>query len=196
MSTPLLELGVVLRARRKSATKGDSTVKLRPCRWSQLDPAYFADSADAGVELKIEADWAGSGRQLAAAMTAKWSDGRVATVQGGNAPVAALFTDQQLDFLARCARGRVNLAAATALPTFRATRWDTFAPEPGLSIRAERWTVDDGPDFLELSLVSTVDQAETAQAALRTYAAAQGLTEDPTPDNKTQRILTLLTTRL
>jgi hypothetical protein len=29
--TPLLDIGVVLRARKKSGTKGDSTVKLRPC---------------------------------------------------------------------------------------------------------------------------------------------------------------------
>ena len=110
-STPLLDLGVILRARRKSETKGDSTVKLRPCRWSQLDKQYFANVDDDVTELKIEADWTESGRQLAASMTAKWSDRRIAKVQAGGEPPAALFNDRQQDFLTLCGRGRVNLSA-------------------------------------------------------------------------------------
>lgn len=61
-STPLLDIGIVLRVRGKSGTKGDSTVKLRPCRWSQLSERYFTDQKLDGNELKIEADWAGPRR--------------------------------------------------------------------------------------------------------------------------------------
>jgi hypothetical protein len=93
-ATPLLDLGVILRARRKSDAKGDSTVKLRPCRWSQLDGQYFVNADDGVTELKVEPDWAGSGRQLAASMTAKWSDGRMSKVQTGDEPPAYLFTDR------------------------------------------------------------------------------------------------------
>ena len=57
--TPLLEIGVILRVRGKSGSKGDSTVKLRPCRWSQLTADFFANAESDDSELKIEADWAG-----------------------------------------------------------------------------------------------------------------------------------------
>ena len=126
--TPLLDLGVILRARRKSDSKGDSTVKLRPCRWSQLDGQYFVNADDGVTELKVEPDWAGSGRQLAASMTAKWSDGRMSKVQAGDEPPASLFSDRQREFLALCSGGRINLSALTALTAFTATRWKEFPP--------------------------------------------------------------------
>jgi hypothetical protein len=196
-STPLLELGVVLRARRKSEDKGDSTVKLRPCRWSQLDGKYFENADHGDTELKIEADWAGSGRQLATSMTAKWSDRRMSKVQAGDEPPAALFTGEQRDFLALCSRGRINLSALTALPAFAATRWNPFPATAGgdLSVRAERWTIEGGDDFLELSVVSTVDRAAADQAALESFVAGQALTVDDSPDSKTQRVLSTLVAR-
>ena len=58
-TTALLDIGVVLRVRGKTATTGDSTIKLRPSRWSQLDPEYFENREIGDEELKIEADWAG-----------------------------------------------------------------------------------------------------------------------------------------
>ena len=191
-STPLLELGVVLRARRKSASKGDSTVKLRPCRWSQLDDD-FAENVEADdTELKIEADWSGSRRSLAAAMTVDWDDGRLDRVRDGDLPPAALFSALQRDFLARCGRGRVNLATVTALPSFEAVRWEAFAATVGgidLSIRAERWTIAGGSDFLELSIVSDVDGAAESQAALDDFATGRSLIVDRSEENKTQRVL-------
>jgi hypothetical protein len=197
-STPLLDLGVVLRAREKSATKGDSTVKLRPCRWSQLDGQYFHNDENDATELKIEADWAGPRRQLATSMTTKWSDRRMSTVEVGDRPVAGLFTDEQRDFLTRCAPGRINLSAVTALPAFTATRWDTFpATSEGLelSVRAERWTIEDGDDFLELSIVSSVDRGLSDQTALHSFVSSKGLTVDDSPDNKTRRVLSTLVAR-
>jgi hypothetical protein len=194
-STPLLELGVILRARRKSASKGDSTIKLRPCRWSQLD-ADFAENAEAdGAELKIEADWAGPRRSLAASMTADWDDGRLDRVRAGELPPAALFSKRQESFLARCGGGRVNLGVVTALRSFEAVRWDAFPATVGhveLSIRAERWTLTAERDFLELSIVSDVDSAAGAQAALDSFATSRGLPVDPTSENKTRRVLDFL----
>ena len=197
-ATPLLDLGVVLRARGKSGTKGDSTVKLRPCRWSQLDGQYLHNADDDGTELKTEADWAGPKRLLATSMTAKWSDQRLSRVQAGDEPAAALFTDEQRDFLARCAPGKINLAAVTALPAFAATRWDTFpaaAEGVELSVRAERWTIEDGDEFLELSIVSTVDRAVADQAALQSFVTGKALPIDDSTDTKTRRVLITLVTR-
>jgi hypothetical protein len=197
-STPLLDLGVILRARTKSETKGDSTVKLRPCRWSQLDPEHFANSDDGTTELKIEADWAGSARRLTASMTADWSGHRWTEVQAGDEPPAELFNQQQRQFLERCGSGRVNLAALTALPAFAAVRWDAFpATVDGvdLSVRAERWTVDGAGDYLELSILSTVEQGAVDQAALQRFVAGNGLTAEASERNKTERVLDALVAR-
>ena len=65
-----------------------------------------------------------------------------------------------------------------------------------ISVRAERWTIEGGEDFLELSIVSTVEQAAADQAALRSFVAAKALTVDDSPDNKTKRVLTTLVGRL
>jgi hypothetical protein len=197
-ATPLLDLGVILRARRKSDAKGDSTVKLRPCRWSQLDDRFVTNRKDGDLELKIEADWAGSKRGLAAALTVDWSDGRVSEVSAGTRPPADLFSSTQQDFLARCGNGRVNLATLTALPAFQATRWDEIETEVGgteLSIRPERWTLPGGEEFLELSIVSDPDQADADRAALDGFAAAHSLAVDLSQENKTQRVLGHLVTR-
>jgi hypothetical protein len=193
-SMPLLDTGVILRARKKSGAKGDSTVKLRPCRWSQLDDKFFADHKDESddTELKIEADWAGPNRALTASMTVDWSDGRLDAVLAGDVGPVELYSAQQLDFLASCSRGRVNLAAITALPVFTATRWDAIPADIGgveLSIRPERWTIPDGDDFLELSIVSDPERAEADQVALDGFLAARSLTVEQGQENKTQRVL-------
>jgi hypothetical protein len=197
-ATPLLDLAVILRVRRKSDSKGDSTVKLRPCRWSQLGDGFTGNWKDGSTELKIEADWAGSRRGLAAAMTVDWSDGRVSEVSAGTREASAVFNQAQRDFLSLCGAGRVNLATLTLLPAFPATRWDPIDAEVGgvgLRIRPERWTLPGGDDFLELSIVSDPDQAEVQRSALDGFVAAHSLTADPSQQNKTQRVLNHLVTR-
>jgi len=195
-ATELLDLGVVLRARAKSATKGDSTVKLRPCRWSQLDKRFFSNGTFGTAELKIEADWAGTKHALAASMTREWTDSRLS---GGEVSVADLFTTDQLDFLSTCSGGRVDLRAVSPLPPIKATRWAKFAAVAAgehLDVRAERWQLDDTLDFLELSIVSTVEEAPKAQLALTTFLADQALPPDDNQDSKTQRVLNHLIARL
>ena len=76
-STPVLDVGVVLRVRGKSGPKGDSTVKLRPCRWSQLSEDFFANTETDESELKIEADWAGD-----QAITRRVADDRLERTTG------------------------------------------------------------------------------------------------------------------
>lgn len=184
-ATPLLDLGVVLRVRRTSGRKGDSTVKLRPCRWSQLHRDYTEPD---GKELKIEADWAGDRHSLAASLTLEWDDDRL---DRGLAP-ADLFGERAAEFLDRCAPGRVNLATVTALRRFDAVRWAAFPAEVDgvpVSIRAERWTVAADLDFLELSVVEPPGGAVKAQAALEAFATSHGLPPDKSPLNKTQRVL-------
>jgi hypothetical protein len=196
--TPLLNNGVVLRARMKSGTKGDSTVKLRPCRWSQLSGDFFTNHETDVNELKIEADWAGPKRTLAASLTAEWDDDRVAAVRSGSLPPAGLFDQEQRRFLEQCSNDPVNLDALTALADITATRWKEFPAEvdgPDLSVRAERWVIDGAIDFLELSIVSDLDRAERDQAALQHFLAKHSLTVEQNQENKTQRVLSYLVAR-
>ena len=197
-STPLLDIGVVLRARKKSGTKGDSTVKLRPCRWSQLSGNFFANRDNDSAELKIEADWAGPKRTLAASLTTDWDDDRVVAVQSGNLPPADLFDQEQRRFLEQCSNGLVNLDALTALADITATRWKEFPAKvagPDLSVRAERWVIAGAIDFLELSIVSDLVRAERDQAALQYFLADRSLIVEQNQENKTQRVLSYLVAR-
>jgi hypothetical protein len=197
-ATALLDTGVTLRARAKSGGKGDSTIKLRPCRWSQLHQDFSANRTSGDAELKIEADWAGDKHVLAASMTVDWTDSRLSAVQTGERPVASLFSEDQIRFLDTCADGRVELATVSALPTIAATRWQSFPVSVAgleLDVRAERWQIAEGLDFLELSIVSTVDQAPKDQEALMTAATDRSLSLDVSRDSKTQRVLEHLIAR-
>lgn len=197
-STPLLDIGVVLRVRGKSGTKGDSTVKLRPCRWSQLSEKFFANQESDGHELKIEADWAGAKRTLAASFTADWDDDRLDSVRSGDLNPGALFTKEQRQFLDACSPDPVNLDALTVLSDITATRFDEFTAEAGgstLSCRAERWEIDGAFDFLELSIVSNLARAGRDLAALHHFLADHDLAVEPQQDNKTQRVLHHLVAR-
>lgn len=194
--TPLLDAGVVLRARDKGGARDDATVKLRPCRRSQLTPHWLAaregGNEGEGWELKLEADWAGSRKALAASITADRPDDRIGKVRNRDCPLSRLFTEDQQRFLLDCAGIQVNLDMLTLLPPIAATRWTPFgAPEtdPELEIRAERWRVDDVLDFLELSIVADVDHAGSGQAALEHFVGSHGFDCDAAPETKTRRVL-------
>jgi hypothetical protein len=167
---------LVLRVRGKTATTGDSTIKLRSSRWSQLDPEYF-ENRDAGTEeLKIEADWAGEKRSLATAVTVQWADSRLSAAEADERFVPELFSKEQLDFLSKCGTGRVNLAAVSLLPSIAATRYAKFTVQKLKSpVRAERWQLDSRLDFLELSIVAKPKQAGAEQEALAAFVRQNSL---------------------
>jgi hypothetical protein len=196
--TPLLEVGVVLRARSKGHNKGDSTVKLRPCRWSQLDDDHFQNQDRDNSEFKVEADWGAHSHSLAASLTAQWEDNLLGAVLSGAAHPADLFSPRQRKFLENCAREQVNLAAITVLPGIEATRWDPIevtVDTNTLSIRVERWTVPGLFDYLELSIISTVPAAEADQQMLGKYLTTRSITPDTATGNKTERVLRALVNR-
>lgn len=193
-STPLLDLGVVLRARDHHGNGGDSTIKLRPCRRSQLTD-HWLDATDGPGKIKVEADWAGSRKVLAASCTADLPDGRIAHVQAGTKSMPSLFSPDQERFLADCAGIRVNLGTLTLLGPVAGWRWEhvrTRAPDPELELSAERWTVDQALDFLELSTRVEPPDAESAKSALNELVRRRGLTLDPDQEVKTRRVLEYL----
>ena len=87
--TPLLDAGVVLRARKRPG-RDDATIKLRPCRRSQLTNHWLRAKEGDGWEFKVEADWAGPRRVLAASLTANRSRRVIAAVGAGDRSEALL----------------------------------------------------------------------------------------------------------
>ena len=193
-STPLLDAGLVIRARQKSKGKDDVTVKLRPARRSQLTTPWLATTAlPDDSELKVEEDWAGERRTLAVALTAERADG-VVPGDAGDGGVASLLSKDQQRFLRDCSPVPVNLDVLTVLAPITARRWPTFdVPGPAgsdLSVRAERWTLGH-LDFLELSVVADVAVAQAAQRALQAFVVGKGLHE-ASGATKTSQVLEVL----
>jgi len=197
--TPLFDANVILRIRSTEGSADDSTIKLRPCRQTQLTDRWLDAARDHEPDLKAEADWAGTRRVLAVSCTRDLPDGLLGAVLADDEPLGALFSDRQEQFLADCGGIRVNLAAATMLPRIAATRWGPFRtapPDPKLKIVAERWVVGEELDFLELSVQAEPEKAERKQAALGEFVRSRGLEPDPGQETKTRRVLTYLTDRL
>jgi hypothetical protein len=56
--------GVVLRVREVGDGDDDATVKLRPCRRSQLAESWLGAEKGDGWKFRVEQDWAGSRQTL------------------------------------------------------------------------------------------------------------------------------------
>jgi hypothetical protein len=73
----------------------------------------------------------------------------------------------------------------------RAVRWKSVPTEPAgadLSVRAERWTLDD-LDFLELSIESKPADARARQDQLTAFARSMGFEPGPNQQPKTSLVL-------
>jgi hypothetical protein len=193
--TPLLDAGVILRARDKPGDKDDTTVKLRPCRRSQLTDRWLAAEKGDGWDLKVEADWSGRRRVLAASLTADRHEGVVAGAAHEPGSVETLYIDEQLAFLRECATIDINLRTLTVLPPVTARRWGSVDGTPaGLEVRAERWTVGD-LDFLELSTVAEVGEASATQDLLAGFVSSLDVAVPQEQETKTRQVLLHLVER-
>jgi hypothetical protein len=122
---PLLSAGIILRVR--SGKFDDSTVKLRPCRRTQLTPEWVEAFEDDGkFEYRVEEDWSGERRCLAASAVRELDPGLVAAAE---TDPGALFGKKQRNFLGDCADLRINLDAVVPVGPIRATKWKTSPSE-------------------------------------------------------------------
>ena len=186
---PLFHQGVVLRVRQVEDGDDDATVKLRPCRRSQLAESWLGAEKGEGWKLRVEQDWAGSRRALAVSCVAELPPQRIAAAWDGKEPVGRLFNGGQWRFLSDCAGMPINLDALTLLPPIEATRWEEVRVGDVEDVVAERWTVDT-LDFLELSIKrDTVEEAREAQAELDRSILALDLERDDEHASKTERVL-------
>jgi hypothetical protein len=186
---PLLAAGIVVRTRERR-DDDDVTVKLRPCRRSQLPHRWLdGDASEAGM-IKVEQDWSGARRVLSVSCRAVHSSGVVAAVRDGDAPIRSLLTKTQRQFLDDCASIRVNIDALTLLPGVRARRWKPVAlAGVDADVDLERWTVED-LDFLEFSIkLASVDRAEAAQGRLEAELHERHVPASSARETKTALVL-------
>jgi hypothetical protein len=182
---PLLSAGVILRVR--SGKTGDSTVKLRPCRRTQLTDDW-AEAFQEGdfVEYRVEADWTGGRRSLAASAVSDLDPGTVAAATTAQTGPGTLFGTKQRKFLRDCADLRINLDAVTPLGPVRATKWKDIALG-GFEANIERWQAGT-LDLLELSIRAESD-AEQHQRGFEAAVRDLGLRLDDDSESKTRRVL-------
>jgi hypothetical protein len=164
-------------------------VKLRPCRRSQLAESWLGAEKGDGWKLRVEEDWAGTRRALAASCVADLPQRRIAAAWEGKEPVGRLFNGGQWRFLSDCAGMPINLDALTLLPPVEAARWEEVRVQDVEDVVVERWTIDE-LDFLEFSIrKDTVEEAREAQAELERDIQALELERDDEHASKTERVL-------
>ena len=186
---PLLGVGAVVRVR-AGDDADDVTVKLRPCRRSQLLGDWLDGDAPEGCEFKVEQDWTGTRRVLAASCRVVQPAGLVAAVRDGDKPVSSLFRKAQRRFVDECAPVPVNLDALTPLVGVTAHRWKPVKVK-GVKekVDVERWTVEE-LDFLEFSVkLGSLDDAESTQRRLEDELRRRGVPVSSARQTKTALVL-------
>ncbi len=194
LTLPMLDAGLVIRARAKAGDDdGDCTVKLRPCRRSQVTPFWLATTETGDVEVRLEEDWSGDRQVLAMSCETRLDADAIAAVTAAGQAPAHLLGDLQSQFLTECGPLRVNVPALTRLGPIAATKWKKVRAEgmDDLDARAERWRVAD-LDFLEVSIKVDAEDAVRARGELRDALEALGVPLDTSQETKTRSALTAL----
>ncbi|MGW1615962.1 hypothetical protein ACWCQZ_42250 [Streptomyces sp. NPDC002285] len=197
---PLLDSGVIVRFR-IGGGPDDLTVKLRPCLREQLVGRFSAPFEAEPFTYKIEEDWSGSNRVLAASLVHDHKPGKLsAALEPGGDPAAAIDAVQD-QFLHACTPD-LRRDGLVALGPVHSMKFDDV-PLGDLDVDLEAWSVA-GLDFLEASIrVKPKDEddaekltarAERRQEKLNEAVRERGVTLSENPENKTRRILTALAT--
>ncbi|WP_406411261.1 hypothetical protein [Streptomyces sp. NBC_01614] len=195
---PLLDSGVIVRFR-IGGGPDDLTVKLRPCLREQLVGRFSAPFEATPFTYKIEEDWSGDNRVLAASLVHGHTPGMLsAAVKPGADPATAIDAVQD-QFLHACAPA-VWVDGLIVLGPIHSTKFDDV-PLDDLDADLEAWSVA-GLDFLEASIrVKPKDEddvkelaarAERRQRQLKDAVRDRGVPLSEHPENKTRRILTAL----
>jgi hypothetical protein len=189
---PLADSGVTLRLRQTAGRGDQSTVKLRPCRRSRLTAGWLAFRRHGPDELRIEADWAGDRKVLAASLTSDLGRSKISAVLAGHLPLRQLFSSAQRRFLTECADTHAEPDALQILGPVHAMRWPPTRWQ-ALDVTAERWqltsTTREPLNFLELSLRVEPQGAEIAQRSLDACLSRNGLDPDTIEGTKTHHVL-------
>src|SRR6266511_2907714 len=154
----------------------------RSTRRSRLTTDWLAFHRHGPDELRIEADWAGDRKVLAASLTSNLGPNKINAVLAGHLPLRQLFSPVQRRFLAECADTNAEPDALQILGPVHAMRWPPTRWH-ALDVTAERWhltsTTHEPLNLLELSLRVEPQGAEIAQRSLDACLSRNGLDPDP-----------------
>lgn len=194
----LLEGGVIVRFRIGGGAD-DLTVKLRPAVRDHLVGRFSAPFEAQPLTYKIENDWSGKRRVLAASLVHDHPPGALSGAVAPGADAAAVIDAVQDQFLHACAPA-VRLGELVALGPIRSTKFDDV-PLDDLKVDLETWSVA-GLEFLEASirvkpkdgddLEKLTARAEHRQAKLQDAVRERGVTLSEDPESKTRRVLAAL----
>lgn len=195
---PLLDGGVIVRFR-IGGGPDDLTVKLRPCTQEQLVGRFSAPFDVEPVTYKIEEDWSGSRRMLAASLVHDHPPGALSDAVAPGADPAKPIDAVQDQFLHACAP-TVQFGGLVALGPILSTKVDDVALDD-LEVDLEVWSAA-GLDLLEASIrVKPKDgddaeeltaRAERKQRKLEDAVRGLGVALSEHPDSKTHRFLIAL----
>jgi hypothetical protein len=176
----LLKAGIVARARRIVGDEHDSTIKFRP-----VDPAKVGKKWRKYKDFKIEADASEKGVVKSASFSMPVAKGLIKKVVAGNKGIAALFTEEQEEFLKEMSARVPDLSKLSVLGPLRAQRWDFEDPACPWPITAELWRRKDGATLMEVSVKAPAVQGAAVMAGFLAFLAEVGAERDNDQQAKT-----------
>jgi hypothetical protein len=176
----LLKAGIAARARRIVGDEHDSTIKFRP-----VDPAKVGKKWRKYKDFKIEADASEKGVVKSASFSMPVAKGLIKKVVAGDKGIAALFTEEQEDFLKEMSGRGADLAQLSILGPLRAQRWDFEDPACPWPITAELWRRKDGATLMEFSVKAPAVQGAAVMAGFLAFLAEVGAERDTAQQAKT-----------
>jgi hypothetical protein len=176
----LLKTGIVARARRVVGDEHDSTIKFRP-----VDPAKVGKKWRKYKDFKIEADASEKGVVKSASFSMPVAKGLIKKVVAGDKGIAALFTEEQEEFLKEMSAKMPELSKLAVLGPLRAQRWDFEDPACPWPITAELWRRGDGATLMEVSVKAPAVQGAAVMAGFLAFLAEVGAERDSDQQAKT-----------
>jgi hypothetical protein len=166
----LLELGIVLRARRIQRKPGDTVVKLRPVVPDAL-PAELRESPSFSVEV----DAMPGGFVCSGSMKAEHDDAEIKDTLAGRKPLRKLFTKEQQAFFSANAPEGIQLDDLARLGPINVLKLKFMPAGFGRRLVAELWNYPDGSRVLELSTKCSPEEAFTVAAEAKVFLASRGI---------------------
>jgi hypothetical protein len=117
-------------------------------------------------------------------------------VAAGEAPIGALFTEEQINFLLSLTNQRFDTKAVRTLGPIEAFRWKFEDPALPWPLTAELWRRPDGAQILELSVKAPAIQAAVIYFGFMAFLAELGAERDESQQAKTRWALDFFARRL
>jgi len=177
----LLDVGIIMRARRIVGDVHDSTVKFRP-----VDPASVGNEWRKYRDFKIEADASEKGLVKSASFSMPAKKGLIKRVAAGTREIRDLLTREQQAFIEQTADRKIDFDRLVVLGPLRAHTWQFEDPACPWRIKAELWIREDGQRMMEVSIRAPAAQAAVAAAGFMAFLAEVGAEHDNEQQTKTR----------